>query len=94
MITGIGAVGFTGVAGTGHKPAKQVTSGLPVPSAEEEAKASEASATPAAALAAQGAPVDTDKVAAIRAGIADGTYTVNAKAIADAMIAQDLVVKP
>jgi flagellar biosynthesis anti-sigma factor FlgM len=90
MITGIGSVGFTGATGTGHKPAKMVTSGLPVPPMEDEVKTGEASANPAATLAAQGAPVDMDKVAAVRAGIANGTYKVDAKAIADAMIAQDL----
>lgn len=46
--------------------------------------------TTASELAAQGAPVDTDKVASIRAAIADGSYKVDAKAVADRMIAMDL----
>lgn len=52
--------------------------------------APKAMTTPAADLAAQGAPVDTSKVAAIRAAIANGTYKIDAKAIADRMIASDL----
>jgi negative regulator of flagellin synthesis FlgM len=49
--------------------------------------------TPAAELAAQGAPVDGGKVAALRAAIADGSYKVDARAIADRMIALDLPAK-
>jgi len=49
--------------------------------------------TPAAELAAQGAPIDTAKVEAIRAALANGTYKVDARAIADRMIALDLPAK-
>jgi len=49
--------------------------------------------TPAAELAAQGAPIDTAKVEAIRTAIANGTYKIDAKAIADRMIALDLPAK-
>jgi negative regulator of flagellin synthesis FlgM len=55
-------------------------------------QASNTVANPAAELAAQGAPIDTDKVASIRAAIAGGTYKIDAKAIADRMIALDLPV--
>lgn len=48
------------------------------------------SATPAARMAAQGAPVDLDRVAAIKAAIAAGNYPVDADAIADRMMALDL----
>jgi negative regulator of flagellin synthesis FlgM len=54
------------------------------------AEASGSITTPAAELAAQGAPVDSAKVAEIRAAIANGTYKIDAKAIADRMIALDL----
>ncbi len=47
-------------------------------------------ATPSARMAAAGAPVDTDKVAAIKEAIASGNYPVNADAIAERMIALDL----
>ena len=46
--------------------------------------------SPAAMLAAQGAPIDTDKVASIKAALAAGTYQINPQAIADRMIAIDL----
>ncbi|MBB6123804.1 flagellar biosynthesis anti-sigma factor FlgM [Sphingobium subterraneum] len=49
-----------------------------------------ASATPAARMAAEGAPVDMDRVAAIKSAIASGNYPVNAEKIAERMIALDL----
>lgn len=52
--------------------------------------ASAASASPAARMAAEGAPVDMDRVAAIKAAIASGNYPVDPAAIADRMIALDL----
>lgn len=42
--------------------------------------------TPAADMAAQGAPVDAAKVAAIKAAIAEGRYPVDPAKIADAMV--------
>ncbi|WP_022683779.1 flagellar biosynthesis anti-sigma factor FlgM [Sphingobium bisphenolivorans] len=48
------------------------------------------SASPAARMAAEGAPIDLDRVAAIKAAIASGNYPVNPSAIADRMIALDL----
>ena len=41
-------------------------------------------------MAAQGAPVDMDRVAAIKEAIASGNYPVDAQAIAERMIALDL----
>jgi negative regulator of flagellin synthesis FlgM len=49
-----------------------------------------ASASPAARMAAEGAPVDMDRIAAIKAAIASGNYPVDADAIAERMIALDL----
>lgn len=46
--------------------------------------------SPAAEMAAKGAPVDSDKVAAIRAAIAEGRYPVDPEKIAERMIALDL----
>lgn len=51
---------------------------------------SAASASPAARMAAEGAPIDMDRVAAIKAAIAAGNYPVNPSAIADRMIELDL----
>ncbi len=47
-------------------------------------------ATPIRAMAAEGAPVDFDKVLAIKEAIAAGKYPVDAEKIADRMIALDL----
>ena len=47
-------------------------------------------ASPAAELAAAGAPIDVDRVAALKAAIANGTYKVDPDAIAARMIAMDL----
>ena len=47
-------------------------------------------ASPAARMAAEGAPVDMDKIAAIKSAIASGNYPVNADAIAERMLELDL----
>jgi negative regulator of flagellin synthesis FlgM len=56
------------------------------------ASASAASASPAARMAAEGAPVDMDRVAAIKAAIASGNYPVDPAAIAAKMLDLDLPV--
>ena len=56
------------------------------------AVSSSVSASPAARMAAQGAPVDMDRIAAIKAAIASGNYPVDPAAIADKMLALDLPV--
>lgn len=55
----------------------------------EDAPASVAGWQPTSAAGSE-APVDSAKVARIRAEIASGRYQIDANAIADAMIAQDL----
>jgi negative regulator of flagellin synthesis FlgM len=52
------------------------------------------SLSPAADLAASGPPIDAEKVAAIRAAIAEGRYPIDPKAIAEKMIELDLPAKP
>ncbi len=47
--------------------------------------------SPAGEMAAAGAPVDADKVAAIRAAIAEGRYPVDPDKIARSMIELDLM---
>ena len=91
MIT---AVGPTGIARTLSVRSEGVGKNEPVAKADSaDAQASGAITTPAAELAAQGAPIDTAKVASIREAIANGTYKIDAKAIADRMIALDLPTK-
>ena len=48
---------------------------------------------PAAEMAAAGPPIDADKIAAIRAAIAEGRYPIDPQAIAEKMIALDLPAK-
>lgn len=69
----------------GGKTRASSTAGSAAPAA-----ASGTSASPAARMAAQGAPVDMDRIAAIKAAIASGNYPVDADAIAERMIALDL----
>lgn len=51
---------------------------------------SASSVSPAARMASEGAPVDMDRVAAIKAAIASGNYPVDPAAIADRMVELDL----
>lgn len=48
------------------------------------------SSSPAARMAAQGAPLDMDKVIAIKAAISSGNYPVDADVIAQKMLDLDL----
>lgn len=87
----INAVGPTGIARTNSVRSEGMAKSEPVAKIEgTDAQASGAITTPAAELAAQGAPIDTAKVASIREAIANGTYRIDAKAIADRMIELDL----
>lgn len=60
-------------------------------SADASVQGGEAAAsTPASRMAAEGAPIDMDRVAAIKDAIASGNYPVDAGRIAERMIALDL----
>ena len=61
-------------------------------SSSDMSEASGASPTPAARMAALGAPIDSDRIAEIRAAIASGNYPVDPARIADRMLALDLPV--
>jgi len=89
--TMISAVGPTGIARAIELRSDSVGKSEPVAKVDPAGpQASGAVTTPAAELAAQGAPIDEAKVASIREAIANGTYKIDAKAIADRMIALDL----
>lgn len=90
----INAVGPTGIARTLGVRSEGVAKNDPVTKVDSaDAQAPGAITTPAAELAAQGAPIDSAKVASIRAAIANGTYKIDAKAIANRMIEMDLPTK-
>jgi len=62
----------------------QVSADAPQPRAAEQAS------TPAARMAAQGAPVDEARIARIKQAIASGQYPVDPQKIAERMIDLDL----
>lgn len=61
--------------------------------APETAKAATLSSTPAARMAAQGAPIDTARIARIKQAIASGNYPVDPEKIAEKMIDLDLPIR-
>jgi len=93
MINGIGSTGKGRIDGTRTDPAlRGAAAAAASPLATETAKIEKPS-NPAADLVALGAPVDAQKVADIRAAIAEGRYPVDPKAIAEKMLALDLPLK-
>ena len=88
MIYGVGKAG-AGRLELIRGGAEKASSAGAVGAAQPERSAS-APANPAAEMAAEGAPVDMGKVAAIRAAIAEGRYPVDPDKIAASMIALDL----
>lgn len=94
MINGIGSGGNsrigqtrTGAAGRGVAASEIIAA-----TTENAAGASNVS-SPAAKLAQLGAPIDAEKIAAIRTAIAEGRYPVDPKAIAARMVDLDLPAK-
>lgn len=88
MINSIGqgissAIGANSLRETGKARASS-------PGSASASASAAASASPAARMAAEGAPVDLDRIAQIKAAIASGNYPVDADAIAERMIALDL----
>lgn len=69
-----------------------VERGTPAPRTGDAASQDRAAAAGGAiaALVGKGSPVDSDKVAAIKAAIAEGRYPVDADRIAERMMALDL----
>lgn len=94
MTNGIGSTGKGRIDGARTDPAlRGIAAAAASPVASEATAKSEKPSNPAADLAALGAPVNAQKVAEIRAAIAEGRYPVNAEAIAEKMIALDLPLK-
>lgn len=88
MINGIGPTG-AGAVDTARNQGVQKSAPIGNPAAKPAAE--ETVPNPAAALAAAGAPVDADKVAAVRAAIANGSYRLDIQAIANRMIDIDIL---
>ena len=88
MINSVGqsissAIGANSLREGGKTRASTATGSTPASSAS-------VSASPAARMAAEGAPVDMDRIAAIKSAIASGNYPVNPDAIAERMLELDL----
>ncbi len=87
MIDGIGKAGAGRLAlvrgGAADRSAELGKAGDPTTRAQGPT-------SPIAAMAAEGAPIDSARVAAIRAAIAEGRYPVDSARIAAAMIEVDL----
>jgi negative regulator of flagellin synthesis FlgM len=88
MIDGIGKAGAGRLALVRSGAAER---GAEIGKAGDSPRAN-APAGPVAAMAAEGAPIDTAKVSAIRAAIAEGRYPVDPAKIAAAMLNVDLPV--
>ena len=90
----ISAIGSSAIARAVQLQTEGTAKSAPAPKASGlKAAVPSILTTPAAELASAGAPVDTDKVAAVRAQIASGNYTIDASAIAKRMMALDLPIK-
>jgi len=89
MINSVGQNISSGIEAARLRESGKARGAAATGSATTTASAS-ASASPAARMAAEGAPVDMDRIAAIKAAIASGNYPVNAQAIADRMVELDL----
>jgi negative regulator of flagellin synthesis FlgM len=91
MIKGIGGAGLGRIDAPRADAVQRGASTQKAASATAEAPA--AFANPAAEMAAAGPPIDAEKIAAIRAAIAEGRYPIDPQAIAEKMIALDLPAK-
>jgi negative regulator of flagellin synthesis FlgM len=89
MIDGIGKAGAGRLGSLGGSIDRAAPAGKSAPVAASQPVSG--ASTPAGEMAAAGAPVDADKVAAIRAAIAEGRYPVDPEKIARSMIELDLL---
>lgn len=88
MINSIGPTGSGKVDATRTQGVQKST---PVEQKRQRPEVDEGMPNPAAALAASGPPVDVDKVAKVRAMIANGSYNLDIQAIANRMIDIDIL---
>lgn len=92
MINGIGVSTGGSLAGIAGKAATQRSDGAQrvTPASTSSVEDRAAVSTTSAQMVADGAPVDKDRVASLRAAIKAGQYRPDAKAIAGTMIKSDL----
>lgn len=91
MINGIGLSTGGSLAGIGAQSAAQRGEATQRTSSLATAPEDRAAvSTTVSQIAAQGAPIDVDRVAALRAAIRSGQYRADPKAIAGGMISGDL----
>ncbi|TVV69631.1 flagellar biosynthesis anti-sigma factor FlgM [Sphingomonas solaris] len=88
MINSIGPTG-TGAVDTVRSQGVQKSTAVEKVAVKTEAE--QVVPNPAADLAAAGPPVDTDKIAKIRAAIQNGSYSLDIQAIANRMIDIDIL---
>lgn len=87
MLNGIGASTAAGIGGAQRGEAATRAEAVGLRAGQQPGNAV---ATTVGRIAAKGAPVDGDRVAALRAAIRAGSYRADADAIAGKMIAADL----
>ncbi|HEX7853615.1 MAG TPA: flagellar biosynthesis anti-sigma factor FlgM [Sphingobium sp.] len=91
MIKPVGQAMSAAIEAVKLRETTQTRSTAPAPPATAARAAESAAMTsPAARLAQDGPPIDTDKIARIKAAISSGNYPVDADAIADRMVELDL----
>ena len=88
MINSIGPAGTGSVDTTRNQGVQKST---PVEKAAAKTPAEATLPNPAAELAAAGPPIDVDKVAKVRAMIANGSYNLDIQAIANRMVEIDIL---
>ncbi len=87
----INSIGPTGTGQVDGVRSAGVQKTAPVEQPRLRPEISETAPNPAAELASAGPPVDTDKVARVRAAIANGSYNLDIQAIANRMVDIDIL---
>lgn len=90
MIKSVGQAMSAAVEAAKLRESAQSRSASPVSTGSTPTKSAEQIATPAARMAAQGAPVDLARIERVKQAIASGQYPVDPDKIADQMVELDL----